>query len=116
MEEHLTATNAEIEALHKDFADRISLARNVFGANAFHFEDEAGQSHISQTLYDGVMVALDRLSIHQSKIVAAKAAVVQKVSRLLRNGDAFEVIIGKPNTAKAVLKRMDLITKATGVR
>ena len=112
MEEHLTATNAEIEALHKDFADRISLARNVFGANAFHFEDEAGQSHISQTLYDGVMVALDRLSIHQSKIVAAKSAVVQKVSRLLRNGDAFEVIIGKPNTAKAVLKRMDLITKA----
>ena len=57
MEEHLKATTAEIEALQKDFADRISLARDVFGANAFHFEDEAGQSHISHTLYDGVMVA-----------------------------------------------------------
>ena len=112
MEDSQNPSPEVVETLKIDFKSRIKLAHDIFGQNTFRYQDENGNWDLSQPLYDGIMVALDRLWSKKSKILAAKASVVAKVSHLLKDESAFEVIVGKPNTAKAVLKRMDLLTSA----
>jgi hypothetical protein len=112
LEEHQNVPGPELEQMAQDFKDRIRLAKEVFGAKVFRYNDKDGKPQLSQPLYDGVMVALDRLWPKRKDILASKAAVVKSVDRLFKDDQAFEVIVGKPNTAKAVQKRLDLLTKA----
>lgn len=112
MEDHLNDKEPDVETLSKDFTERIELAREVFGANTFRYQDETGDWRLSHPLYDGIMVALDRTWTKRKNLISAKAKVAQKVTELIKNESAFEVIVGKPNTAKAVLRRMELLTKA----
>jgi len=112
MIENIDAKEQEIEAFSNDFKTRLRLAHDIFGDRAFKYENEKGELEISQPLYDGIMVALDRLWDSRAKLMPAKARVGEKIEKLLKNERNFEIIIGKPNTAKAVQKRMDLLTKA----
>jgi len=111
MIENMEAKEPEINALTEDFKTRLKLAHDIFGARAFKYENAKGEFETSQPLYDGVMVALDRLWDSRTKLTSAKARIVDKTARLLKNEANFEIIVGKPNTAKAVQKRMDLLTK-----
>jgi hypothetical protein len=81
-------------------------------AKVFRYADKDGKLQLSQPLYDGVMVALDRLWPKRKEIIAAKTEAVKSVERLLKDEHAFEVIAGKPNTAKAVIERLQLLTEA----
>jgi hypothetical protein len=112
MKENMNAGAAELTAFSDDFNSRLKLAHEIFGAHTFQYEDEKGEWQSSYPLYDGVMVALDRLWEKRTKLIAAKAKVAANLAKLLKNQGDFETIIGKPNTSKAVLKRMDLITSA----
>lgn len=111
LEENRNLSSEAVAQLEEDFRSRIKLARDVFGAGVFRYTDKHGKAQLSQPLYDGVMVALDRLWPRRRQILAAKTAVVRSVEQLIKDEQAFEVIVGKPNTAKAVLKRLDLLTK-----
>ena len=112
MVEHLHTDQAELDRFAKDFKDRLTLASGIFGDKVFRYEDEDGKWQLSVPLYDGVMIAIDRLWDKRKKLQSARTLVMQKVARLLKNEDAFEVIKGRPNTAKAVQRRMDILTKA----
>jgi len=112
MEEHLNVTTQQLSDLKEDFQTRLKLAQQLFGAQVFRYKDEDGKLQLSQTLYDGVMVAIDRLWPKRDRLLSARSEVIARVTRLLRKPSAFDVIIGKPNTAKAVKKRMKLLVKA----
>jgi hypothetical protein len=112
MAENMNAKEPEINAFIKDFRSRLKLAHDIFGKRVFRYENEKGDLEVSQPLYDGVMVALDRLWDSRANLISAKTRVVEKVERLLGNEAKFEIIVGKPNTAKAVQERMDLLTQA----
>jgi Protein of unknown function DUF262 len=112
MVEHLHATDEDIFRLEKDFVERLELAAKVFGKAVFRYEDEDGRWQLSVPLYDGVMVALDRLWQRRKNLILSKADAVAKVTHVLKNEANFEVIVGRPNTARAVQKRMDILAKA----
>lgn len=112
MEQHLNATETELADLKQDFQTRLKLARDLFGDHVFRYKDEEGKWQLSQPLYDGVMVALDRLWAKRDRLLSARTRVIRRVASLLRRRSAHEVIVGRPNTAKAVLKRMDLLVRA----
>ena len=112
MEKRQNATPAEIATFEADFKERVRLAQEVFGAKTFCFPDKHGDWQLSQPLYDAVMVALDRLWDKRKGLVRSKAKVMQSLEHLFKDEAAFEVIAGKPNTAKAVIKRMTLVTNA----
>lgn len=112
LEENQNVSEQELAQMEQDFKERIRLAKDVFGAKVFRYTDKDGKAQLSQPLYDGVMVALDRLWPRRKEIVNAKAAVGKSVERLFKDEHAFDVIVGKPNTAKAVLQRLELLTKA----
>lgn len=110
-EENQNLSPESLAQMEKDFKERIRLAKEVFGPKVFRYTDKNGRAQLSQPLYDGVMVALDRLWQKRQKILAAKSIVSRNVAKLFEDEHAFEVIVGKPNTAKSVKERLDLLTK-----
>lgn len=112
MKTHMNDPDDQLQVLADIFKTRLQLAHDIFGAHMFCHKVDKGEWQKSYPLYDGVMVALDRLWESRKELITAKAKIGASLAKLLRNEDDFEVIIGKPNTAKAVLQRMDLITDA----
>jgi hypothetical protein len=78
----------------------------------FRYIDEDGNWQLSQPLYDGVMVALDRLWEKRKDLLSSKAKIISNLESLLKDPEAFDVIVGRPNTANAVRKRMDILFDA----
>jgi hypothetical protein len=112
MEKNKDIPQDEASQLEKDFLSRLKLANAIFGAKVFRFEDKDGNWTLSLPLYDGVMVALDRLWKTKDALVAERSKVVRDVVRLFHDPAAYEVLVGRPNTARAVQQRMDILMKA----
>jgi hypothetical protein len=60
------------------------------------------------------MVAIDRNWDKKSNLLNRRATIQKNVQKLINDETSFEVIVGKPNTAKAVAKRLDILTEAMG--
>ncbi len=58
------------------------------------------------------MVALFRLRKMKKQLVEKKATIVQRVEKLIGDPRAYEVIVGRPNTAQAIRDRLAMLTKA----
>jgi hypothetical protein len=112
MEENLTSTLSQLSDFKEDFKTRLQLARDVFGEHVFRYEDEQGNWQLSQTLYDGIMAALDRLWPKHRDLPSKGPEILTRVNHLFKKPSAYEVIVGRPNTAKAVLKRIKILEKA----
>jgi hypothetical protein len=112
MEEHLSITTAQLSDLKDEFKTRLKFAHDLFGAHVFRYKDENGKWELSQPLYDGVMVAIDKLWPKRERLLSTRTKVGGRVTRLMRRPSAFELIVARPNTAKAVRKRMKLLAKA----
>jgi hypothetical protein len=112
MENNLTTTQDDLLLMATDFRERIRVATKIFGAETFRYRpSETDVWTPSQPLYDGVMIAIDNLWGQRTALVANRARVRVALARLLEKPDAFEVIVGKPNTSKAVKLRHDWLTK-----
>jgi hypothetical protein len=112
MENQLTIGETDVAELVQVFQSRLQLARSIFREHVFQYKDEEGKWQLSHPLYDGIMVALDRLWEKRKRLISARVEILRAISDLLSNPAAFEVIVGRPNTAKAVVKRLDLLAKA----
>jgi hypothetical protein len=112
MEEEPNPPKNQLGELRRDFESRLKLAHDLFGKRVFRYKDEEGKWQISQPLYDGIMVALDKLWEKRKDLLSSKAKIVSSLESLLKDPEAFEVIVGRPNTANAVRKRMDILFKA----
>lgn len=115
MEDHLHVTKAEALALKEIFETRLKLAHDLFGDHVFRYLDEERKWQLSQPLYDGVMVAIDALWSRRDQLLSARSRIASSVRRLLKKPSAFEVVVGRPNTAKAVKKRIRILAKAIEV-
>jgi hypothetical protein len=112
MEDHRQATEEELADLKRAFQTRLKLAQDLFGAEVFRYEKQNGKWELSKPLYDGIMVALDGLWADRDRLLSEKDRVVRAVNDLLKKPAAFRVIVGRPNTAKAVQRRMNLLRRA----
>jgi hypothetical protein len=109
MEEKIDLTEQEIDTLRLEFESRLKLAHDIFEEQTFRYLDEDGKWRLSQPLFDGTMVALDQLWENRKQLLTKKAKIRSAVELLLRRKNAYEVIVGRPNTAKAIIKRIELL-------
>jgi hypothetical protein len=109
MEENIDLTEQEIDTLRQCFESRLKLAYDIFEERTFRYVDEDGNWKLSQPLYDGIMVALDQLWEKREKLLTKKKEIRNAIEALLRRPKAYEVIIGRPNTAKAIIRRLELL-------
>jgi len=111
MEKNLNITQTQLDEFRENFLETIETAHKIFGKRVFRIKPK-GKWELSIPLYDGIMIGLYRLRGVKERLVAQKAAITEKVERLLNNPAAYEVIIGRPNTAKAIHERLNLLEKA----
>jgi hypothetical protein len=109
MEQNASADTKVIEQMREVFKSRLSVSHKIFGGRTFRYEEDDVWK-LSYPLYDAVMVAVDHLWDINKKLVAKRATIRRDIEKLLGKPGAHDVIVGKPNTARAVMKRIELVS------
>lgn len=110
MSEHREAPNSLLHEWRKRFVEALSLARDIFGKEAFHLPTSRG-GRVSVPLFDAVMVAADKASSSASQLRKARIKTARALASALEKQSSYEVITGKPNTAAAIRQRIDIVHK-----
>lgn len=110
MLENVNSTEAKIQTYREDFIHALKTAHAIFGNNTFKIKVK-GKWRLSEPLYDGVMVAVDKLSSDRNRLIKSKLAVRAALADLLSDPDseAYELVVGRPNTAAAIKGRLKII-------
>ncbi len=70
-----------------------------------------GKWRHSQPLFDAVMVAVEGLADHERKMIAHRGKIRKALLEQTKKEDVYEIIVGRPNTAKAVKDRISIVYK-----
>ena len=87
------------------------MIRTIFGPNAFQLPASRG-SRYSRPLFDALMIAIDRQWDNASKLKSRRSRLRSNLASLLAREKTYAIIIGRPNTAKALRRRISLVEKA----
>lgn len=101
----------EIPKLRNSFNVALATAYEIFGTHAFHIRDGDGKWNLSYPLFDAVMVALDILAPNRKALLRNRTKIKAAVANALKNERIYEIIVAKPNTAKAVRQRLAIILR-----
>jgi hypothetical protein len=110
MRRYLSAQDSEINQFRLDFQDRLKMAHQVLGRDAFKLPRSRNRQ-LSRPLFDAVMISMDRLLDRREELVGARETVRREFPSLFEDSDAYQIIVGKPNTAEAVKDRIKIVTK-----
>ena len=114
MKDNRFARSEELNTHKLRFTNALSLAVKVFGEDAFRLPgEEGGRGKLSRPLFDGEMIALDRLADRAEQIEASAKKVKDAVISLAQPSTAaYELIVARANTAAAIKDRIDAVENA----
>jgi len=112
----------DILRLRREYLDCLDTAHRIYGDGTFRLAPTGtkGRRPLSRPLYDAVMVGIDRHLQSRteseregikSALVANSTMVVGKTNELLRNTDTRDLLVGRANTRKSIIDRIDLLTR-----
>jgi hypothetical protein len=110
MRRHLSVQDREINQFRTDFQDRLKVAYQVLGRDAFKLPRSRNRP-LSRPLFDAVMISVDRLWDRREELVSARETARREFPSLFEDADAYQIIVGKPNTAEAVKDRINIVTE-----
>lgn len=111
MESHQNPSIETIRELKAAFLSTLTLAHQVFGPRTFQLKESSGRWTHSQPLYDAVMVGLDQMQAHAAALRKARQSIQDSLIDKLQDEDAYELVIGRPNTATAIKDRLTLVRR-----
>jgi hypothetical protein len=111
MAENREASNETLAALKKAFEDALEVSFAIFGPHTFRIRTPKEKWKHSQPLFDGVMVAVDSLIGQSEALIKNKTKIATALQNALKDLDTYDIVVGRPNTAVAVKKRIAIITK-----
>lgn len=114
MERNQNISEEEANKLGESYLEVLEVAHRIFGKRVFRLKDSKGKLDLSIPLYDGIMIALVRLWKDRERLVEKKVEVVRRVEKLIQDAEAYEVIVGRPNTSTAIKDRLRILTEAVG--
>lgn len=107
-----TLSEEQAKELARDFRSRFKFLYDFFDQKPFRIPSKTGnREKISAALYDAAMVALDGLWEDRHNILADKENVLERLNKAMNNGEEYELIVGRQNTADAVKKRIHLLSR-----
>jgi hypothetical protein len=113
MDGYKSLAENDLDGLRKDFRSRVDLARELLGDNAFHLVDPDGnKGSLSQPYYDAIIVACDRRFADRVALRKRKTALKNALLKATSKRAAYELIVGRANTAEAIRNRLDLVERA----
>jgi hypothetical protein len=108
MKENRDATPQQIDYLRATFLECLRIAHSIFGEHTFRVRAN-GKWQPSQPLFDAVMVSIEKLAQHEAKLVANRARIRESLAQQMDEESTYEIIVGRPNTAKAVRARISAV-------
>lgn len=106
-------SQSQATQLRSDFQDRLEFANDLFDGHPFELlPDVNGNLRLSIALYDGVMVAIDRLWARRESLRTNRQQAREAIAIILRDPEREGLITGQGNTAQSVKDRIALITEA----
>jgi len=111
MERNQNSDASALKRFREIFTSRLKLVHEVFGIDAFRLPASQNARH-SRPLADALMIALDRLWESAPKLKSRRPKLKAQLEALLANPKRYAVIVGRPNTADAVLRRIALLESA----
>jgi hypothetical protein len=109
MKDNRDAAEPHLERLRSSFLDCLGIAHAIFGDHTFLIRDGKGNRAHSIPLYDAVMVAVDRLAPSAGKLISNKAKIVASLGAAVGREQVYEIVVGRPNTAKAIKERISIL-------
>lgn len=102
----------EVESLGDLFRSRIDFAYELLGVDAFKLKSiKTGEFTFSQPYSDAIIVACDRLFDRKREVLRQKLPLRKALLKAVSNHNAYELIVGRANTADSIRNRLDLVEK-----
>ena len=106
----IQVTEAQADALEKEYVDRFTFLYNLFGGRPFLLPpDEKGRQRVSAAIYDASMVAIDSLWERRDEVQEDADNVRTRMSAAIANHERLTILTGQGNTAIAVKERISLM-------
>ena len=107
MKDLRNANEEQIEEMEDAFLENLETAKQIFKERTFQVKDDKNKWRLSQPMFDGVMVALDRLRDDHESLIDNRKEIVKEINEELEYEETYETVVGKPNTAQAIKDRLD---------
>jgi hypothetical protein len=107
MERNLELNSEQCASLANQYVERLELADRIFDGHPFEI-DLYGRQRPSVGVYDGIMVALDRLWDRRDEIDSAKGKFQKAYARLAKTEAATGKLTGSANTSQDIRDRIAL--------
>jgi uncharacterized protein YlaN (UPF0358 family) len=104
-----------IDSLSKEFTSVLQFSVDVFGNSAFRLPTFGSRRvrQYSRPLYDAQMIALHRLYGRRRDLVRKRRSIVSAIDAIcMPDSPLYETIVGRPNTASAISRRIDAVEAA----
>lgn len=111
MESNRNADADSLQGWRVAFHEALALSHDIFGQRTFQIRDDKGKWIRSIPLFDSVMIAVDNLMSKRATLIRNKKAIAEDLARTVEKKAAYEIIVGKPNTANAIRKRLSIVSK-----
>lgn len=109
MQTNRNSTPLQINELRSAFLVTLEAAHKVFGHQVFRVRDTKGRLRLSEPLFDAIMVSLEQLGPRKERLIARKKEVVTALFEAMKDERVYEIIVGRPNTAKAIKDRISIL-------
>lgn len=107
MEHNLDIGSDELNKVSREFIERLSFAHALFDGKPFLLTPN---SKPSESMYDAVMIAIDKLWRQRESIASAKGSIQAAYWAALDTPEKIEQFSGRANTAKDIKARIDKMT------
>ncbi|TPK55306.1 DUF262 domain-containing protein [Mesorhizobium sp. B2-4-9] len=105
MEANLDMTSAQGSIISKQFSERLTFADALFDGAPFRLSPGDTERR-SESMYDAVMIAIDRLWARRNDLIAAKQAIQTAYWAALDSPEKIEQFTGRANTAADIRARI----------
>ena len=109
MEQNLPIDDVGVNALELEYIARLATAVAVFDGKPFRLADKPKEQP-SESMYDAVMIAIDRLWYRKEDLLKAKNNIQRAYWSVLDTSEKIEQFSGRANTASDVRARIDSMT------
>lgn len=98
-----------IDGMRTCFLRALKVAHGIFRDRTFQIKGSGARWTRSQPLFDALMVSIDRLKSRANELIRARQQIRTALHEVLEDENSYDVVVGRPNTAKAVKERIALV-------
>jgi len=107
MRDFAKVEESTLRELREKFLANLTTAHRIFKDKTFQVKDAKNRYRLSQPMFDGIMVALDRMNDDHDSLIEYRKDIVKEINDELKDEGQYEIVVGRPNTAQAIKDRIE---------